>query len=86
MNPHNFPSISHIMILTRKQKFCGNNPEILLRAAKTVEGMCDLVDINFGCPQNIAKRGNYGAFLENQWDTIYSLGWFNVLQLKKDSL
>jgi len=32
-------------------------------AAKILEKKADAIDINFGCPQNIAKRGNYGAFL-----------------------
>lgn len=37
----------------------------LLKAARMVEamGICDAIDINFGCPQRIAKRGGYGAFL-----------------------
>uniref|UniRef100_A0A1S4BV05 tRNA-dihydrouridine(16/17) synthase [NAD(P)(+)]-like n=2 Tax=Nicotiana TaxID=4085 RepID=A0A1S4BV05_TOBAC len=35
----------------------------LLEAALKIEPYCDCVDINFGCPQQIAKRRNYGAFL-----------------------
>lgn len=31
-------------------QFCGNEPEVLLKAAKYVENDCDAVDINFGCP------------------------------------
>ncbi|ETO02382.1 dihydrouridine synthase, partial [Reticulomyxa filosa] len=28
-----------------------------------IEDKVDAIDINFGCPQNIARRGNYGAYL-----------------------
>ncbi|SJK85840.1 tRNA-dihydrouridine(16/17) synthase [NAD(P)(+)]-like [Babesia microti strain RI] len=44
-------------------QFCGNNPDTIVRAARIIESEIDAVDINFGCPQEIARRGNYGAFL-----------------------
>ncbi|KAL7545308.1 hypothetical protein ACHAWF_008663, partial [Thalassiosira exigua] len=44
-------------------QFCGHDEHVMLRAMKIVEGQVDGVDINCGCPQNIAKRGRYGAFL-----------------------
>ncbi|KAL4644751.1 hypothetical protein ACB092_02G187100 [Castanea dentata] len=54
-------------------QFCANDPDILLEAAKRVEPFCDYVDINLGCPQRIAKRGNYGAFLMDNLPLVKSL-------------
>lgn len=55
-------------------KFCGNDPETLLASARIVEKECDAIDINLGCPQNIAKRGYYGAYLQDEWNLISSIG------------
>ncbi|KAI7217509.1 FMN-linked oxidoreductase [Hortaea werneckii] len=54
-------------------QFCANDPDHYLAAAKHVQPYCEAVDLNLGCPQGIAKRGNYGAFLQEDWDTIYKL-------------
>ena len=54
-------------------QFCANEPDDFLEAAKYVQHYCDAVDLNLGCPQGIAKKGAYGAFLQEDWDRIYSL-------------
>ena len=55
-------------------QFCANDPEVLVQAAKHVDdGSCDYIDLNFGCPQRIAKRGYYGAFLMDDLPCVASL-------------
>ncbi|BGP06936.1 tRNA dihydrouridine synthase [Rhodotorula toruloides] len=54
-------------------QFCANDKDQFLAAARKVEGKCDAVDLNLGCPQGIAKRGRYGAFLMEEWNLIRDL-------------
>lgn len=51
-------------------QIAGHDPQVMLQAAKLLEDHCDAIDINLGCPQGIAKRGRYGAFLMEELELL----------------
>lgn len=63
-------------------QFCANDTEHLLNAAKQVAPYCDAVDLNLGCPQGIARKGHYGAFLQEDQGLIFDL--INTLHKELD--
>ena len=74
------PLIVQVRVFTYElTQFCANDPDMLLDAARHVQDKCDAVDLNLGCPQQIARRGNFGAFLQEDWNLIFRL--INTLHL-----
>eukprot|EP01071_Lankesteria_metandrocarpae_P004469 Lankesteria_metandrocarpae@DN3564_c0_g1_i2.p1 len=54
-------------------QFSGNDGATIATAAKHLIGEVDGIDLNFGCPQHIARRGNYGAFLLDKPDLMVNI-------------
>ncbi|KAF9479789.1 FMN-linked oxidoreductase [Pholiota conissans] len=56
-------------------QLCGNDPELVVQAGKKVQGYCDAIDINLGCPQEAARDGHFGAYLLGQkdWDLVENI-------------
>ncbi|KAL8449635.1 hypothetical protein Emed_002890 [Eimeria media] len=54
-------------------QFCGHTAEHMVAAGRLVEETVSAVDINLGCPQGIARRGYYGAYLLEEPELIVSM-------------
>lgn len=54
-------------------QLCGSDLNHVLETAKAIQDKVDGIDINCGCPQNIARRGHYGAFLLEDRETLLSV-------------
>ncbi|KAF0991227.1 hypothetical protein HZS_6643, partial [Henneguya salminicola] len=61
------------MILKIILTFAANTPDMFTCCAKIVEFKCEGVDLNLGCPQNIARKGHYGCFLHDEWQLIHDM-------------
>ncbi|CAE7816469.1 DUS1L [Symbiodinium sp. CCMP2592] len=57
--PEDRPLVAH---------FCGNDPEVLLAAARHVADRVDAIDLNLGCPQRVAHAEHFGAYLLEKQD------------------
>lgn len=54
-------------------QICGNSADAMLRVGLIIQEHCDAIDINLGCPQQVAKRGYYGAYLQDDWELVGSI-------------
>lgn len=54
-------------------QIAGDDIQSLLGAGLLLQDDVTAIDLNLGCPQHIAKRGNYGAYLLPQHDKVCSI-------------
>jgi tRNA-dihydrouridine synthase 1 len=62
-------------------QFCGDDAEMMVASAKYIQNQVSAVDINFGCPQGIARKGHYGSHLLNEPELCSTLAASMVTQL-----
>merc|ERR1719186_414600 len=62
----------HSGVFIRDKKYRAESPETFLSAVtmSMEEIEFDVVVLNLGCPQVIAKRGHFGSFLQDEWELL----------------
>ncbi|KAF5389663.1 hypothetical protein D9757_004094 [Collybiopsis confluens] len=59
---HNDPDVSTVVQL------CGNDATLIVETGRKVQDLCQAIDLNLGCPQEIAREDHFGAYLLGQRD------------------
>ena len=54
-------------------QLAGDDPDTLVDAGRLIQNSVLAIDLNLGCPQKIAKKGNYGAYLLPHKELIVKL-------------
>ncbi|KAJ8473809.1 hypothetical protein ONZ51_g7624 [Trametes cubensis] len=56
-------------------QLCGNDPEVVVKAARQIVGRADAIDLNLGCPQDAAREGHFGGYLldKKDWPAVESI-------------
>ena len=56
-------------------QLAGDDPDVLVKAGRWIQNDKNVaaVDLNLGCPQKIAKRGHYGAYLLPEKELVTKL-------------
>lgn len=54
-------------------QICGDDPQVMLKTCLDIQPYCDAIDINFGCPQEVARKGHYGSYLQDEWELIHRI-------------
>ena len=51
----------------------GSDPELFVSAAKKIEGFCDCIDINAGCPAPKVLKNKAGSYLLKEPDRLFEI-------------
>ncbi|KIM46663.1 hypothetical protein M413DRAFT_260562 [Hebeloma cylindrosporum] len=56
-------------------QLCGDDPETIVQAGRKIQGYCDAIDLNLGCPQEAAREGHFGAYLlaQKDWQLVENI-------------